>query len=160
MKTMLMSKQIQSMAVLTFGAFLVAVLWIWLAPYVECYVNEGTCVYYVERNSNFFVADFLFAFLMFILAVVVALSFKRSLWQAGIYVQLGVSAYAILLSILVALLGQFIRPLTMLDDLRADAGLELRTLGAIFILPAVLQLIVTITGMAGGTYSKADESVE
>lgn len=156
----LKSKHYQGFLSLTLGALLVGGLWIWLSPYVECYVNEGTCVYYVERNSDFFVADFLYAFLMFLLGTVLGLLYKKSWWQAGILFQLGVATYSVLLSIFVALVGQFVRPLTMLNDLRADAGLELRTLGAIFVLPAVIQVIVTITGLTRGHESEQAASDE
>ncbi|MFZ9693707.1 MAG: hypothetical protein ACO3BI_04005 [Candidatus Nanopelagicales bacterium] len=156
----LKSKHYLGLVSLTLGTLFVGGLWIWLSPYVECYVNERTCVYYVERNSDFFVADFLFAFLMFLLGTVLGFLYKKSWWQAGIWFQLGVAAYSILLSIFVALVGQFVRPLTMLNDLQADAGLELRTLGAIFVLPAVIQVIITITGLTRGHESEQGESDE
>jgi len=160
MKTFFKSRQYQGLLSLTIGTLITGFLWVWLSPYVECYVNEGLCVYYVERNSNFFVADFLYAFLMFLLGVLIGLMYKKSWWQSGIWFQLGVAAYTILLSLLVALSGQFIRPLTLINDLRADAGLELRTLGAIFILPAVIQVIITITGLTRGDESKQGVSDE
>lgn len=148
----------KGVVVLTLGAMLAAFVWIWRAPYVECFVNEGTCVYYVERNSDFFVSDFLFALLMFLVGVAVALFYQRAWWHAGILFQIGLAAYGTLLSILVALAGQLIRPLSMINELKADAGLELRTIGAIFILPAIVQVIVTVTGTAYGNEVKQDES--
>jgi hypothetical protein len=114
----------------------------------------------VERNSDFFAADFLYALLMFGLGVLCALLFQRTWWQAGLLFQLGLAAYSVLLSIFVALAGQLVRPLTMINELRADAGIELRTLGAIFILPAIIQVIITVSGTAYGSDPKQDKSVE
>lgn len=158
MKIQKLSKRFQGAIALTLGAVIAAGIWIWRAPYVECFVNEGSCVYYVERNSDFFVSDFLFALLMFILGVVVSVLYQRAWWQAGILFQLGLAAFGTLLSIIVALAGQLIRPLSMINELKADAGLELRTIGAIFILPAIVQVIVTVTGTAYGNEAKQDES--
>ena len=158
MKLSTLSKSTQGVLVLTFGAILVAIVWIWRAPYAECFVNEGTCVYYVERNSNFFIADFLFAFLMFVLGAVVAVVYQRSWWQSGFVFQLALAIYSTVLSIGVALAGQFIRPLAMISELKADAGLELRTLGAIFVLPAIIQVVVTVSGLSHGQQQEHDES--
>lgn len=160
MKLQSISKRMQGIVVLTVGSFVALMLWIWQAPYVECFVNEESCVYYVERNSDFFAADFLYALLMFGLGVLCALLFQRTWWQAGLLFQLGLAAYAVLLSIFVALAGQLVRPLTMINELRADAGIELRTLGAIFILPAIIQVIITVSGTAYGSNPKQDKSVE
>ena len=146
MKIQTLEKRIQGVIALTLLIVFVALLWIWKAPYVECYVNEGTCVYYVERNSDFFVADFFYATLMFAAAVLVSILYRRHWWEAGIGFQIGLATYGLMLSILVALIGQFIRPLTMINELKADAGLELRSLGALFILPSVVQVILTVTG--------------
>lgn len=153
-----LSRSTQGVIVLTFGAILTAITWIWRAPNVQCFVNEGTCVYYVERNSNFFIADFLFAFLMFALGALVAILYQRAWWQAGFGFQLGLALYCVVLSIAVALAGQFIRPLEMITDLKADAGLELRTLGAIFVLPAIIQVVVTVAGLSRGSQQEYDES--
>lgn len=158
MKTRKLSKGIQGVIALTLGAAIATYIWIWRAPYVECFVNEGGCVYYVQRNSDFFVADFLYALLMFALGVIVGVLYQRAWWQSGILFQVGLAAFGTLLSILVALSGQLVRPLSMINDLKADAGLELRTLGAIFILPSVVQVIITITGTAYGNDAKQDES--
>lgn len=150
----------QGLIALTFGAVLAGFVWIWRAPYAECFVNEGSCVYYVERNSNFFAADFLYAVVMFLLGVIIALTYQHSWWQAGILFQIGLALYGVILSILVALAGQLFRPLVMINELKADAGLELRTLGAIFILPAIVQVIITVAGTAYRSNPKQDESAE
>lgn len=157
MKVKSFPKHFQGVVVLIVCALVAAVIWVWRAPYTECFVNEGVCVYYVERNSDFFVADFLFASLMFLVGVIAAILYQRAWWQAGIMFQIGLAAFSTLLSILVALTGQLIRPLSMINELKADAGLELRTIGAIFILPAVVQVVITVTGTAYGNEVKQDE---
>lgn len=157
MKVKSFPKHFQGVVVLIACALVAAVIWVWRAPYTECFVNEGVCVYYVERNSDFFVADFLFALSMFLAGVIAAVLYQRAWWQAGIMFQIGLAAFGTLLSILVALAGQLIRPLSMMNELKADAGLELRTIGAIFILPAVVQVIITVTGTAYGNEVKQDE---
>ena len=157
MKLTRIPQHLQGAIVLALLAVVAMFIWVWRAPYTECFVNEGMCVYYVERNSDFFVADFLFAFLMFIVGVIAAVLYQRVWWRAGILFQIGLAAFGTLLSILVALGGQLIRPLSMINELKADAGLELRTIGAIFILPAIVQVIITVTGTAYGTEEIQDE---